>query len=88
MQVRYLQMLLISYHIQVSSILFLAIIVAEVSRILDKVSIAIEHFRYSTGYLMIHSCIDCVQSKRWLLVFYRGRPGKPPFYLKIAYAVL
>jgi len=55
---------LISYHIQVSSILFLAIIVAEVSRILDKVSIAIELFRYSTGYLMIHSYICCVQSKR------------------------
>ena len=46
------------------SILFLAIIVAEVSRILDKVSIAIELFRYSTGYLMIHSYICCVQSKR------------------------
>jgi len=37
---------------------------------------------------MIHSYIGCVHSKRWLLVFYRGRPGKPTFYLKIADAVL
>ena len=36
---------------------------------------------------MIHSYIGCVQSKRWLLVFYRDWPGKPTFYLKIAYAV-
>ena len=33
---------------------------------------------------MIHSYIGCFQSKRWLVVFYRERPGKPTFYLKIA----
>jgi len=34
---------------------------------------------------MIHSYIGFFfQSKRWLVVFYRERPGKPTFYLKIA----